>query len=421
MITGTGTSWSSLCPGGATPCKPTNLYFEFTGEVVNGVHLVMPVATISSDTSATLTLVNQGGNVPYGGYISSGAYKIYQGSSITSVPYTSGVFTAPQATVTDASQFRAGDSVMEVGASAVRHTGMYNVMLNKNIPTPANARDSIYGGTSAGNFPVGRGVVFSGLFGWDLFEGTWQTKGTAPNYGVYLSGVQPAQAFIFAGDPANNNLERLLETQTSSGSNVYLGFDRTNGNNWWNLGNFHVSTDRRISINSVPQAGITAYFGISSGDSLTQEGLDVAYGATPNNNVTCASVDISGVASFRLRSDGTRCNGLYNNGASLTFYSDNLSTPQATINGTNGQAAFKHLNQTSGHDVAGTIAVSSATSASANFTTPFNNAPICTLTPTSDPTGVGAWWVTTTNSCDNGQREERRDDRFNYVCAGNPN
>jgi len=51
----------------------------------------------------------------------------------------------------------------------------------------------------------------------------------------------------------------------------------------------------------------------------------------------------------------------------------------------------------------------------------FNNAPICTLTPTSDPTSVGAYWVTSTNSSFTVKVHTSGTITFNYICMGNPN
>ena len=108
-------------------------------------------------------------------------------------------------------------------------------------------------------------------------------------------------------------------------------------------------------------------------------------------------------------------------GTGVNFYSDNLSTQTASINAATGAAAFTHLNQTSGHDVAGTIVIASGTSASVSFAMPFSSAPICTLTPASDPTSVGGWWVTATGSGITANVKNAGAITFNYVCAGNPN
>lgn len=42
----------------------------------------------------------------------------------------------------------------------------------------------------------------------------------------------------------------------------------------------------------------------------------------------------------------------------------------------------------------GTVAISSSTTGTTNFTQSYASAPICTVTPTSDPTATGVYWVT---------------------------
>lgn len=62
-------------------------------------------------------------------------------------------------------------------------------------------------------------------------------------------------------------------------------------------------------------------------------------------------------------------------------------------------SAGSHINtQAASTDIAGTIAISSSTSAAFTFNTAYTNAPNCTLTPTSDPTSTGTWWVTTSTT-----------------------
>jgi hypothetical protein len=72
-------------------------------------------------------------------------------------------------------------------------------------------------------------------------------------------------------------------------------------------------------------------------------------------------------------------------------------------------------------DTQGTVTITSSTSAIVNFSVAFNNAPICTLTPTSDPTSVGAYWVTSTNSSFTVKVHTSGTITFNYICMGNPN
>jgi hypothetical protein len=69
-------------------------------------------------------------------------------------------------------------------------------------------------------------------------------------------------------------------------------------------------------------------------------------------------------------------------------------------------------------DAAGSVTISSSTSATVNFGTSYNSAPKCVVTPTSDPTSVGAYWVTSTTSGFTVNVHTSGTITFNYVCVG---
>jgi hypothetical protein len=71
-------------------------------------------------------------------------------------------------------------------------------------------------------------------------------------------------------------------------------------------------------------------------------------------------------------------------------------------------------------DLAGKISISGGTSGSHTFSTPFNSAPVCTVTPASDPGSV-RWWVTTTASAVAVNLSTPARITFTYQCIGNPN
>jgi hypothetical protein len=71
-------------------------------------------------------------------------------------------------------------------------------------------------------------------------------------------------------------------------------------------------------------------------------------------------------------------------------------------------------------DSQGTVTITGNTGATVNFSVPFQQVPICTLTPTSDPTSVGAYWVTSTTSSFTVNLHKSGSITFNYVCMGNP-
>jgi hypothetical protein len=81
-----------------------------------------------------------------------------------------------------------------------------------------------------------------------------------------------------------------------------------------------------------------------------------------------------------------------------------------------------HLNQSTVNGaLAGTIALSAATSAVKTFGSKFNSAPVCTLTPTKDPGSGTRYWVTATATQFTANVSAAATITFNYHCIGNPN
>jgi hypothetical protein len=113
----------------------------------------------------------------------------------------------------------------------------------------------------------------------------------------------------------------------------------------------------------------------------------------------------------------------------------NTTSPQSNLD-VNGTGRFtddleagSHVNQAvANSDFGGTIAISNGTSASHAFANAFTgaNAPICTLTPTSDSTAFGAYWVSYRGNRGNwtgfsANIHSAGSISFNYRCTGNPN
>ncbi|MGH9433462.1 MAG: hypothetical protein ACRD3T_18170 [Terriglobia bacterium] len=82
---------------------------------------------------------------------------------------------------------------------------------------------------------------------------------------------------------------------------------------------------------------------------------------------------------------------------------------------------LSHLTQTAANgDIAGTISLSSATSASHTFSNAFTSTPLCVLTPASKPGSGQLWWVTATTTKVTANVSATATITFNYVCVGNP-
>lgn len=84
------------------------------------------------------------------------------------------------------------------------------------------------------------------------------------------------------------------------------------------------------------------------------------------------------------------------------------------------QTGDHFTNAAANSDLAGTIVITSATSVSQTFATAYTAAPVCVLTPTSNP-GSLTWWVTTTTTSVTANLSASGTVTFNYICMGNPN
>lgn len=73
-----------------------------------------------------------------------------------------------------------------------------------------------------------------------------------------------------------------------------------------------------------------------------------------------------------------------------------------------------------GNDISGTISISSATSGSYTFAQAYSHAPVCVLTPTSNP-GSLTWWVTASTTAVTANLSASGTLTFNYHCFGAPN
>ena len=143
------------------------------------------------------------------------------------------------------------------------------------------------------------------------------------------------------------------------------------------------------------------------GSSIIPNAQDVLFGA-PTYSATSTSQTLSTATTVKIT-------GAPSAGTNVT-----ITNPYALwIAG--GNARFDgHLVQGANNDIAGTITLSAATSASYIFSKAYNSAPACVISPASNP-GSAAWWVTTSPSTVTANVSASSSITFNYICHGNPN
>lgn len=87
------------------------------------------------------------------------------------------------------------------------------------------------------------------------------------------------------------------------------------------------------------------------------------------------------------------------------------------------QGSGAHINQFDNtSDIAGTITITSpATTGTYTYATAYASAPVCVLTPTSDPTTAAFFWATATTTVLTANIKVTQTITFNFQCVGNPN
>lgn len=165
-----------------------------------------------------------------------------------------------------------------------------------------------------------------------------------------------------------------------------------------------------------------------TGQTLSAKAVAITSAGTPKtqlHNIGVTNASTSGIFWTNSSSSaGTVDLGLARNAAGILEVNSG-STPifrDLKLRNLIGGGQGSHIQQSAANsDIAGTISISAATSASKTFTTAYTSAPICTITPKSDPTAAGVYWVTTSTSAVTANVSISATIDFAYICIGNPN
>jgi hypothetical protein len=258
----------------------------------------------------------------------------------------------------------------------------------------------------------------------------WPVRGEYRIYGAaWPTSVDPAAHTLTApslsGFSAGNRIDQILAYNTEiTGQLVlmsrHIGIpNRGGGINILNHGTpnspimeFGVSVsggfDSAIAIQySNQRSGVPNYFGHLFSDPSSKIMFDSTAARNPAPDISL----------WRLR-DSTGANHTM-----LRFLRDSATTcvlDSSLCVSAKGAVATNQLDQNAPNDYAGVIIISAATSASIPFKQPFKSTPVCTLTPTSDPTEVGAYWVSATPASVTANVKRAGRISFTYICVGNP-
>jgi hypothetical protein len=214
----------------------------------------------------------------------------------------------------------------------------------------------------------------------------------------------------------NSNLQIQAVPGASAGNNFSAPFIQQKGNYW----NGSANAVDSVSLQDILGSGTNP----TSTYTISHTGSTGAFGLFLNDGIGHG---------FRLSTTASACsNGpCIRHDSADNFILDTSGIGQLYLNVDNdrpiqtgaGPLLLKgHLGQKkAGGDLAGTITITSAASASHTFATAFTSPPVCTIVPTRDPTLARAWWVTSTTTSVTVHVKNPQTITFDYHCIGDPN
>jgi hypothetical protein len=322
VVTGTGTTWTSLGAVGAV----TGLYFAMDQDVTTyGYKHVWRVRSINSDTSITLDSVGIGTDtgfpVLYASYTNL-AYKIYKGSEITTLADNS-------LTVATPASFAAGNNVEQPIARGQSYTGIA-VVSEMKLPHASASGIAVNNGNSP-NVPLSNGIVINGKTTTGIiFNDTLMTRAIVMNNNPTDSVINVAAN---VGTTAVTNFFRWIN---GNGAPITLAFNREATAPYGYLtmgGSWGVNTNGEMALGTTPIVGVKMTIqGAGSQIPLYTEHSNAAADELARFNV-------QGIPRFNI----FRTRTMINNGAFFHGYSDNQATETFRIRSSNGEGDFTSL------------------------------------------------------------------------------
>jgi Repeat of unknown function (DUF5907) len=405
----------------------------------------------STDTSPTGNLIHFQNNAK-----TVDLFKVDASGNVTAASFTSTatgpfVLTGTEGTCAGGA---AGQDVLCLGNSST-HTAQLSLNGGTFVPIPQLAGD--LGGTAAGPQVVSthlaspltaaQGGSGAGTFTAHtalLGEGTSAFAAAGPGIsGQCLLSNGASADPSFAACPGGGG------GGTPGGGSTQLEFN--NSGAFGGTANFmYVSSTGVVTLNQLANGNDT-FYGVRSTDTSPTGNLihfqnnaktTDLFRVDASGNVTATSFTSTATGPFVLTGTEGACAGGAAGVDVLCLGNSSTHTAQLSLNGSSfvpipqlagdlgGTASapqvvsthLSHLNQNSGsNDVAGTIAISAATSASHTFAVAFAAAPICAITPTSMPASGVRWSVAATTTQVTATMSSSGTLTFNYICVGNPN
>lgn len=304
-VTGVGTNWAAQFGAGAK----TNLFFSLDSETNGALKHVVPIVSITNDTTLVLEYLSAGASQAWGGSSSAGSYQIFRGSNVTGMSANVGETSpvSPTVTVADASQFAIGDTIEQPLGYGFRMAGV-KIALKRETVSSSNTDTAFEAGLVSGSRPISRVLSFSG-----------EVTGPYIDFSNVGTVYRPTHLIKMAGGNSPSTWIGSLDTVDDS-THTLFSLNKNGATGTWAM-NYFKSSNMLVLAN--------------------QATLSVQ--ATAANTNEFRVTDNSGIAHFQVGSGNT----FVNNGANLKGFSDNATTEQWNIAGATGLASFKSVAATS--------------------------------------------------------------------------
>lgn len=369
----------------------------------NTLHWVWPVVSSSSSTSLKVWISEQGAYQSYRGRWSASAktYVLYPMAIVKSVQ-TGGALSNTFALYPNNVAWTNSDAVVLPHYPAIHvQIGQFN--MNKYFP-------SLIGGG-------GPNITLNGLWsapdvGLNVVNGTPNSTyrsrfggaGTLlPPNGLELQGTwnnaiqidSRAGTLIGYGDATPSVAQDLITVLSNNGSATSpLGYVRAATNAGFNRDysifghGLTVCNDGEMASGTIDPCGrnTAMYFYY---DNANWAGFSIQEAASSPTQPLLGAY-VQGVPRFEL----SNTQAFFNEGVSLTAYRDNQSTPEWSLNSSNGNATLAgHLNQAASGNWAGTCTMSSSTTCTISLAAAFSSTPGCVVTVQSSTVIAGGCTV----------------------------
>jgi hypothetical protein len=384
-----GSGYQYQAVGGHTDCRSVGIncmggYFE--NWIHNGATIgwgVNPVVFVYPDAGSGLTTRNEGTYTNYGPLESS---DVHYGWDVTG-PFWAGFPIVYGFHASKPNPFPSAiATISRNGSNLATVTMTANGIADQPF---SNGNTVVVAGVSDNSFNCPAGCIVSGASS-SSFNYT-STGSAGSSSGGTVVPVTPQITSLVYGEPGCCTIAYSVPASLASGNSVASAV------NQWHY--FDSGGNPQVTSLQVSSTGLFQFSGGSvqvnsgSGGFIADTYSGIANGITLNALGSNQSITATptGTGSFKIQLGG------------LKFGS--------------GLTEFIGTGTTANTDVAGVISISSSTTGTYTLQGTYTNPPYCQITPAADPTAVGVYWVTATNTVVTAHIKSSGTIAINYLCA----